>query len=235
MKLSNLISRPPVKARHVKRTFVSSPEDEASSPSREVINMSLDVVRHTMDIDINDVSSRMKTSPRWPDCWPGEHYKLLAGFVAHLKPTTVIEIGTHTGLSALSLKKCLSKTARMATYDLIPWDRIPDTCLTKKDFEGGQLKQHLADLSDPVAFKEHSALIASAELIFVDGPKDRKFEPAFARNLESISFKSPPWVIFDDIRDMNMLQFWRDIKQPKLDISSFGHWTGTGLVHWTKV
>jgi len=50
--------------------------------------------------------------------------------------------------------------------------------------------------------------------------------------MDGFSFKTELWVIFDDIRDLNMLQFWRDIAPPKLDLSSFGHWTGTGLVRW---
>jgi hypothetical protein len=73
-----------------------------------------------------------------------------------------------------------------------------------------------------------------ADLIFVDGPKDRAFEPAFARNLDTLDFDNPPWVLFDDIHDLNMLRFWRELCKPKLDLSPFGHWTGTGLVQWTE-
>jgi hypothetical protein len=234
MKLSNLLLPPPVKARHCKRTFVSSPEDERCGPSRAVIEMALDVVRRTLDVDVSEVSRRMKSTPRWPDVWPGEHYRLLAGFVAHLQPGTVVEIGTHTGLSALALKQCLPRTSRLVTFDLIEWAEVPGTCLLPEDFEDGRLSQTIADLADPDVFGRHADVLSSASLIFADGPKDKVFEPAFARNLDSLSYASPPWVIFDDIRDLNMLQFWRDIEKPKLDLSSFGHWTGTGLVHWIQ-
>ena len=40
--------------------------------------------------------------------------------------------------------------------------------------------------------------------------------------------------LFDDIKELNMLGTWRAITRPKLDITSFGHWTGTGLVHWVS-
>ena len=232
MKLSQLFSRPPVKARHVKRTFVSSPDDEVSRPTRKLIEMILKVASRTLDVDVSDISQRMTTTPRWPDVWPGEHYRLLAGCVAQLQPTTVVEVGTHTGLSALSLKKYLPQRGRLVTFDLLKWDKIPGSYLTRGDFEDGRLVQVLANLADPSAFREHADLLAGAELIFVDGPKDRRFEPAFAEQLEKVTFRTPPWVVFDDIRDLNMLQFWRDIRYPKLDISSFGHWTGTGLVYW---
>jgi hypothetical protein len=38
--------------------------------------------------------------------------------------------------------------------------------------------------------------------------------------------------MFDDIRFWNMLRIWRNVAAPKLDITSFGHWSGTGLVDW---
>jgi hypothetical protein len=37
-------------------------------------------------------------------------------------------------------------------------------------------------------------------------------------------------LILDDIRFTNMIPLWRAISSPKLDLSSFGHWSGTGLV-----
>jgi hypothetical protein len=45
---------------------------------------------------------------------------------------------------------------------------------------------------------------------------------------------TPPIVIFDDIRLMSMVYIRRSIDKPKLDITSFGHWSGTGLVEWTR-
>jgi hypothetical protein len=41
-------------------------------------------------------------------------------------------------------------------------------------------------------------------------------------------------LILDDIRFMNMIRLWRGIASPKLDLSSFGHWSGTGLVDISK-
>jgi len=234
MKLSRWIAPPPVRARHVKRTFVSSLDDDPAQPTRDLIEMVLKVVKRTLDVDLSDVSQRMPPPQQWPDIWPGEHYRLLAGLVAHLQPTTVVEVGTHTGVSALSLKKYLPPSGKLVTFDLLKWDTIPGTSLCQSDFDDGRLVQTIANLADPGTFREHADLLASANLIFVDGPKDRRFEPAFARQLDQLRFTAPPWVLFDDIRDLNMLQFWRDIKHPKLDISSFGHWTGTGLVYWDK-
>ena len=94
MKLSNIFFPPPFKARHYKRTFVSSLDDDVAQPSRELIEFVLAAVQSTLDADVSDICERMKGSPWSPGTWPGEHYKLLAGVVATLKPVTVIEIGT---------------------------------------------------------------------------------------------------------------------------------------------
>lgn len=36
--------------------------------------------------------------------------------------------------------------------------------------------------------------------------------------------------MLDDIRFLNMWRLWRSIRSPKLDATSFGHWSGSGLV-----
>lgn len=232
MKLSRLFSRPPFRARHYKRTFVASPDDEASRPSRSILECALETMRKTQDIDISDICNRRPPLDWDPQLWPGEHYRLLAGLVAHLQPQTVIEIGTETGLSALCLLKTMPVQGRVVTFDLVPWKDVPGSYLTESDFTDGRLTQELADLSKPETFNQYRTLLSEAELIFADGPKDGRFEYAFARLLDDIEFKKKPYIIFDDIRDHHMLRFWRELTRPKLDISSFGHWTGTGLVAW---
>jgi len=31
---------------------------------------------------------------------------------------------------------------------------------------------------------------------------------------------------------MNMVGIWRRVTRPKFDITSFGHWSGSGLIDW---
>lgn len=40
-------------------------------------------------------------------------------------------------------------------------------------------------------------------------------------------------LVIDDIRLWNVLEIWESIASPKLDVSGFGHYTGTGLVELT--
>lgn len=232
MKISSLLVRPPVRARHVKRTYVSSLDDRPGAPTREVVLLALEAARRALDVDLAPISRRIPAGPRWPDLWPGEHYRLLAALVDRLQPRLVVEVGTFTGLSALALKHRLPDSGRVVSFDLIPWDRVPGTVLTAEDFQDGRLVQILGNLAQPDCFAQHAPLLAEATLIFLDGPKDGHFEPALYRQLQALRRRTPAWVVWDDILDRHMLQFWRDIALPKLDLTSFGHWTGTGLMLW---
>ena len=71
---------------------------------------------------------------------------------------------------------------------------------------------------------------AEADLIFLDGPKDGYFEARFLANLLSMKLQPHALLVLDDIRLWNMLRIWRDLPPPKLDMTSFGHWSGTGFV-----
>lgn len=233
MNLRRWTLRAPFRARHYKRTFVASRDDEPGRPDRGVIEFALDIARAALDVDLSDLRRRAGALGWDPGLWPGEHYRLLAAIVRRLQPRTVIEIGTLTGLSALSLRRYLPEGATLATFDIRPWTQVPGALFRPEDFNDGRLRQIIGDLSDPQCFRQHSALLAAADFIFVDGPKDGRFESAFAARLDSLAFARPPWVVFDDILELNMLRFWRELDKPKLDLTSFGHWTGTGLVRWT--
>jgi hypothetical protein len=40
-------------------------------------------------------------------------------------------------------------------------------------------------------------------------------------------------VVVDDIRLLEMVQLWRDLPYDKIDATSLGHWSGTGLLRLT--
>jgi predicted O-methyltransferase YrrM len=136
-------------------------------------------------------------------------------------------------LSALALKERLKDRGRVVSFDLMPWHALKQTALRPEDFEDGRLEQIVADITYPEGAKRHRALFASADLIFVDAAKDGAMESRLLRIFESIEFERAPIIVFDDIRLWNMLDVWRSILRPKLDLTSFGHWSGTGLVDWS--
>ncbi len=213
-------------------SFLFSLDDEAAAPDRQLIEISLRAAKCALEIDMTEVSARFEEKyAKFINTWPGEHYKLLAGLVKSMAPCKVIEIGTYTGASFLAMKKYLSAGAVLITYDVIPWHEFKSTGLRLADFDG-QHQQRLVDLSDKEAAKSQLPDLAEAELIFVDAEKDAEMEKRICQLFDDISFRTPPIVVFDDIRLVNMLKIWREIKHPKLDLTSWGHWSGTGIVKW---
>jgi predicted O-methyltransferase YrrM len=110
---------------------------------------------------------------------------------------------------------------------------VDGTVLTDADFSDGRLVQVIDDLQKPEIVEKHRETLENADFIFIDAAKDGVMEQRFIDNLKPLRFKNAPIVMFDDIRVWNMLAIWRQLDRPKLDLTSFGHWSGTGLVDWT--
>lgn len=224
-----LLGRHGARARHGEKSMIFSADDE-SRPSERLIDVSLEAISEARGISLQHLDERLEGPPYWPSVWPGEHYRLLAALARVLDAETVVEIGTATGLSALALLAGLRPAGRVVTFDLVAWQDYPGTVLQAEDFADGRLKQHLDDLSSAEGLAKHRDLLASAGLVFVDAAKDGKQEQRFLDLFETIPFTQRPIVVFDDIRQWRMLKIWREVRRPKLDLTSFGHWSGTGLV-----
>ncbi len=223
----------PVKVRHAEYSMLFCADEARSSPSERLIDVALAGINAARSQDLSEIQSRLKGRFGFADqlvqMWPGEHYRLLAGLVETLKPRRVVEIGTAEGMSALALKKNLPRGGKLVTFDLIPWQSYPKPCLEKADLEDGTLVQEIADLGNKEVAQSYRALLAEAELFFIDAAKDGSLEHRLIENLEGVNFRSNPIVVFDDIRVWNMLAVWHDLRWPKLDLTSFGHWSGTGI------
>lgn len=223
---------PPAAARHAEYSMLFSLDDDVG-PSERLLTVALDAVQAARTIDLAATSARVVGGPSFADVWPGEHYRLLAGLVETLQPRLVVEIGTATGLSALTMLEKLPDDGRVVTFDVVPWDRVPGGVLRPEDLATGRLVQHVDDLADPAVAGRHRSLLADADLLFVDAAKDGQMERRFLELFDGTSFAKQPVAVFDDIRLWAMLDIWRGIRRPKLDLTSFGHWSGTGLVDYS--
>lgn len=223
---------PPTAARHVEYSIIMSADDERSRPTPFLIETALEAARIAAGVSLEPLRERLTEPPFYPEVWPGEHYRLLAALMTLLRPKVVVEIGTGGGLSALSMAPFLPDGAILATFDVLDWRSVPATCLIEEDFVEGGLRFYREDLCDPATVARHRALLESAEFILVDAAKDGVGETRLIENLLGVHFRKPPLVMFDDIKLWNMLRIWREISLPKLDLTSFGHWSGTGVVDW---
>ena len=147
------------------------------------------------------------------------------------RPSLILDVGTFTGMSArIFLDFSTDFGGTVHTFDVIPWSSF-DSHLNQNDFTSKRLFQHLVDLSVPEIFEKYRALFAAADLIFCDAPKDGIFEYKLLRLISNASLPAKErLLVLDDIRFLNMFPLWRSIDSPKLDATSLGHWSGTGLV-----
>ena len=202
-------------------------------PSDYLIDLGLRAAKEAWQIQLPELSRRVDAASNdFTPVWPGEHYRLLAAIVKILQPKHIVEIGTFRGLSALAFKHFLPADGKIVTFDIVPWNSVPDTCLRPEDFVDDRLRQEIADLSNMALFELHRGLLQETELLFMDGPKDGVFERKLLEEMETLDFQKPLLLVLDDIRFWNMLAIWHEIARPKLDLTSFGHWSGTGLVEW---
>lgn len=135
-------------------------------------------------------------------------------------------------MSALAMKTTLPEDGKIVTFDPVPWQSYKGAVLTEDDFVDGRLEQHTDDLSARAGWQRHADLLRRAEFIFIDARHSGVQERNFLRGFDEIGLAGQPIVMFDDIRLWNMLSFWDEITRPKLDLTSFGHWSGTGLVDY---
>jgi hypothetical protein len=107
------------------------------------------------------------------------------------------------------------------TYDLEA--KIPSTSefltplhRTTIDFRIGNVLEDLPSLLD-------------APMMMLDTNHDGTFEREFVRELMRLEYRGI--VLCDDIHlNDEMKQFWESIALPKVDLTSVGHWSGTGAI-----
>ena len=122
------------------------------------------------------------------------------------------------------------KKSHLHTFDIVSWQKF-NSHLKSDDFDNYKVTQYLYDLSIDDNFNKFSHLINKADLFFLDGPKDGIFEYELLEKISRLKLDNKERIlIIDDIRFLNMIALWRSIKSPKLDLTSFGHWSGTGVV-----
>lgn len=223
-----------LRVRHLIPSAIVSADDDPGQPSQPLMELALRAANTAMHIDLTDITKRLRGPPWVPDVWPGEHYKLLAALVQTMQPKRIVEIGTAEGLSALALKKFLPPPSKIVTFDIVPWTEYPNSALVPGDFEDGRLKQIVADLADLGVARQYASLLGEADVVFMDAAKDGRMEEVFLDNFSLAGLKENALIVFDDIRLLEMLPIWRRLALTKMDFTSFGHWSGTGLALWTQ-
>lgn len=154
-----------------------------------------------------------------------EHYKLL-GYLSKQQTagSEIFDIGTHCGASALALS--LNPEITVHSFDIQHKHRLP--CRKNIHF-------HLEDLlTDPAIREKWSARILASPLIFMDiDPHEGTREYEFYQWLKANRYQGA--MVCDDIWYFKEMRdnFWYKIpSEEKCDLTSMGHWSGTGVVRF---
>ena len=146
-----------------------------------------------------------------------QHYRLLAWIASQYNQTNIFDIGTHFGSSSLALSYNINNT--VISYDIMDARKIynqPPNCTYK-----------IGDFRD-----DESILLSSFIFIDVD-PHDGIQEANFHQFFIDKQYSG--LVLWDDIHlSESMNNWWNSIEekevQAKLDLTSIGHWAGTGAI-----
>ena len=147
----------------------------------------------------------------------GEPYKLYSFISNQYNNITILDIGSYFGNSAIALSD--NKTNTIISYDI---QEHGQTNIVRKNISW-KLQEFREDNS--IDYKNIPVI-----LIDVD-PHDG------IQEIEMVNFlREKQWsglLILDDIHlNENMNDFWQSFKEPKEDLTSFGHHSGTGVVYF---
>jgi hypothetical protein len=186
-----------------------------------------DVLQQILDIDNNyldsiDLNLYMPYTQQYdvPKHWfyeksGQEHYRLLI-YISYLyENQTLLDVGTYHGSSALALS--MNSSNQIKSFDLI---RQPELNYINESNIEFKLENIL---------ENNDELILSAPFIMLDTDHDGPFEYAFYNHLKKINYKG---LLFLDDINLNdpMKGFWNHITEEKHELTSKGHWSGTGIV-----
>lgn len=174
-----------------------------------------------------------------PDGWvdfargvAGEHYGLLCYLSTKFNNTTILDLGTWAGWSAVSIAQ--NTTNRVITYDIVDeLGRYQNGICIKDRFNTySNIERRMID-----ARTESPEIIKSAGLIILDiDPHDGLQETDFTNYLDEIGYEG--FVVCDDIHlNKGMRDWWSSITLPKYDLTDVAHnnsQAGTGLICYGK-
>lgn len=152
-----------------------------------------------------------------------QHYRLLSYFSTLFDNSTIIDIGTHRGNSALALSYNTSNVIH--TFDIV--DNVANTSIKSQE----NIKFHIEDLFEESTQEKWKNTILDSPFIFLDvDPHNGHMETRFYNFLQKINYTG--FVICDDIWYFKEMRdnFWYKIQyEQRYDLTDIGHWSGTGI------
>lgn len=145
-----------------------------------------------------------------------EHYRLLTYISSLYSNDIIFDIGTNECRSAVCLSKNIQN--KVISYDIV--QVLPkNPILSNVDFL----------LGDSTTDKH----ILTSPFIFIDVDHDGVYEEKFLNFIKQSKWSG--LLLLDDIHlNESMKKIWQSIETEKYDLTSKGHWSGTGLAVFRK-
>ena len=152
-----------------------------------------------------------------------QHYRLLAQLASQFHGKTLIDIGTHRGMSALALSYNTANT-------VLSFDILAKLGRPQRD----NIHYFVEDVLSGEGQAKWKDTILASPLIFLDiDPHEGTREYVFYEWLRDNDYKGT--VVCDDIWYFKEMRdnFWYKIPtEHKLDVTDRGHWSGTGILRF---
>lgn len=140
----------------------------------------------------------------------------------------VVDLGTGcSGMDAAAF--ALNPDVRVHTYDVREQVPRDSTFITIRDVPNISVHAKMSELSD--------AVLLGAKIVQLNiHPHTGQFERDMLERLRTIGFSGVVLIQCIGLqRDGDMASMWNSITERKLDITSIGHWAGTGIVDFGGV
>jgi len=183
--------------------------------SKKTIKLDKDAIR---TLDVSHLAEQSLNSNDWLTAGQSE-YRLYAWLSTKFNNTTILDVGTRTGGSALALS--YNDKNKVISYDLV-----------EQGASSGIKKDNITfKVQD---FREDDTLdYDNISIIMIDvDPHDGTAEEEMFEYLEDKGWKG--LVLLDDIGPQwpEIEDFWNRITFPKINVTEIGHMSGTGLVNF---
>jgi predicted O-methyltransferase YrrM len=153
-----------------------------------------------------------------------QEYRLYSYLTTFFNNTTILDIGTSDGRSAVALS--YNTTNTVLSYDIV--NRIPEN---HRIYSKSNIKFHIKNVFDDLT----EELIKNVKIVMIDIDHYETIETYIIARLKELNFSG--LIILDDTTNhpdpevnVCMNRLWNNIKEVKYDFTPFGHWSGTGII-----
>jgi predicted O-methyltransferase YrrM len=154
-----------------------------------------------------------------------QEYRLYSYLSTFFNNTTILDIGTFDGRSAIALSH--NENNKIISYDICNHINNNRHQIYSKKNISFNIKNVLYDLNEE--------LIKNVKIVMIDIDHYETIETLIINKLKQLNFSG--LIILDDITNhpdpiMNlcMNKLWNNITDTKYDFTKYGHWSGTGII-----